>query len=152
MQVIRCGLHHVHKLCELTEEFAKETKWGFTFDYDVCSLAFFDHISSDKCVVLAVERDGDLLAAAILIATQDFCADTQGFLHKFYVRKPYRRTKAMFLLMDEVIKWFDSQECVQSFVTSTSGIDEAVICAFAKLMRKYGYRDCGPTLARGLHG
>lgn len=148
MQVIQCGLHHVPKLCELTEEFALETKWGFTFDYDVCSLAYYDHITSDKSVVLAVERDGELLAAAILIAAQDFCLETQGFFHKFYVRKPYRRTRAMFLLMDEVVKWFDERNCVQSFVTSTSGIDEAAICAFAKLMRKYNFRDCGPTLAR----
>lgn len=151
MNVITCEAKHIGKLCELTKEFAEETNWPFTYDYEVCSSAFFDYIMRDNSCVMAVEKDGELMAACVLIAAQDFCKETQGFLHKFYVRKKYRKTRCSMLLMKQVCDWFDKSGCVVSFVTSTSGISDEVIETFAKLMEKYNFKKCGPTLARSIY-
>lgn len=149
MKVIECQLKDIPKICDIVKEFVEESEFGFTFDDGIASIEFYNYISWDNSCVMAVEKDGNILGGAILIAKQDFTVEKQGFIHKFYIRKPFRKTRAMFLLMEEVCKWFDSQGCYKSFVTSTSGISEAVICSFSKLMQKYGFKECGPTLVRG---
>lgn len=152
MNIIECKIKHIPALCELVREFIQESNWGFTHDSDVCSLAFYDYILSEESIVLAAEIDNKLVAFAVAVTSKDFCAEMQGFLNKFYVSANYRKTRAAILLTQHLAAWFDSRGCVYSFATSTSGISDRAICTFSKLMRKYGFEDCGPTLARGLYG
>lgn len=147
MKVKTCTLQDIASLVELAREFIEESRWGFTFDEQVCKLSFFDFIQGTQSCVLMIENDKEIMGAAILVAAQDLTIEKQGFIHKFYISPKHRRTRAAFLLTDACNKWFDEQGTAVDFTTSTGAV-EGSICGYAKLMGKYGYVSCGPTLSR----
>lgn len=148
IQVYTCAFQHIDALVEMTREFIEESKWGFTHDKALCQDQIFNYILSEESDILAVDVDGKMAGAAILIAHQDLCKEKLGFVHKFFISKPYRKTLAPRFLNRECAKWFDDKQCRVSFATATGHVDEASICAYTNLMAKYDYSPCGPTLCR----
>lgn len=135
-------------LCELAKEFITASKWPFTYDEAVVIDQMCKYILQDHSEVLLVMVDEQVAGGAIVVAAQDLTAEKQGFLHKLFIKEEYRKTLAPLVLAKACAKWFDDQNCPVSFSTSTGNLSLESICAYTKLMRKYGYLDTGPTLYR----
>ena len=87
-----CGIQHLTELGLLAREFSKESHWGLTYHHDVVFRQMIQFISDEQSDVFIVRVDGILAGAAIVVATQDLCKETMGFIHKFYIRKQFRKT------------------------------------------------------------
>lgn len=148
IEVYECSVNDMEALTCLGEEFIKESKWGFTFDKEVCQNQMMGYMLSDSAAIIAVKVDGILAGGAILMAQQDLCLEKLGYIHKFYISPTYRRTLAARSLTRKCTEWFDLQDCFISFTTATGHVDQASICAYTNLMSKYDYSLCGPTLCR----
>jgi hypothetical protein len=150
--VKKCWLEDIAELCLCAKEFNEESSWGLTYDESVAvtQLCAF-MMQEERSAIYAVYMDGEIAGGAIVVASQDLSLETLGFIHKLYIRPKYRKTLAPLYLTKALTEWFDDKGCAISFVTDTGGIG-GVICAFKKLMGKYGYQTGGPTLHRIKHG
>lgn len=141
-------IHDIPQLCELTKMFIESSKWGFTYDDVIAIEQLYGFITQPISDVLVAEFDGVIAAGAIVVAQKDLTVETQGFLHKLFVHPDYRKTLATPHIVQACVDWFDERNCHHSFSTSTGNLSVEAICAYTKLMRKYGYEESGPTLFR----
>lgn len=146
-------IENVAECCLLTREFIEESHWGFTYDHSVVFEQLVNFISSHDSDILIARIDGVVAGGAIIIARQDLCHETLGFIHKFYIRPEFRRTLTARFLTKACTSWFDAHNCHTSFVTDTGNIhNNPLICVFQNLMGKCGYKPTGNTLYRGKNG
>lgn len=142
-----CTIHDIPALLKLTKDFIGESGWGFTFDHETAARDLLEHIESELCVIYLAEVENIPAGYAICIASTDFTLEKQGFLHKFYIAPDFRKTTLPRQLSRQCAKWFDAQDCLYSFTTSTARIGKS-IKTFANLLSKDGFTECGPCMVR----
>lgn len=69
-----------------------------------------------------------------------------GYVSKFYVMPDARGTTAGRELVEEMVDWFDMNQCVCSFATSTANIGQDKL--YINLMAKFGFQLSGTVLMR----
>lgn len=141
----------VNEIIEVAREFIEETAFPVTFDrskvYDRLRDAFF---SPEGGIVLAVSDEGKIAGGAILYACADYQVEKFGYMEKFFVRPSFRSQGVGRKIAKRCAEWFDEQDCLFSFATSTANIGATGL--FTNLMAKFGYQSIGPTLTRKYHG
>ncbi|MDJ0896914.1 MAG: hypothetical protein QNJ92_17350 [Alphaproteobacteria bacterium] len=138
------------QLCEIARTFIEESDYGWIYSPEVSDDTWRKYVAHPDMAVLLAERN-DVIAGGVVVAhDRDFTLNRVGYVVKFYILPAYRRTRAPLLVAKAMTDWFDAQQCWASFATATAaiGADEA----FVKLLTRYGYAPCGPTLMRQIHG
>lgn len=143
-----CTVRDLKDLCKVAESFASESQWKYTYDEDICRVQFFEYISNLQAEVFRVDVDGEIAGLGIVMASQDFSVEIQGFVQKFYILPAFRKTYCARVLSKRMTEWFDMMGCTDSFATSTANLNLQAICLYTNLMKKCGYMECGPTLTR----
>lgn len=104
----------------------------------------FSNSTSD--IIVSYTEDNILAGFAIVHKDTLFNMSPIGILNKFYIRKSYRGTDHGRKLTQMCVDWFDSNDVVDSFATSTAGIGEGK--QFENLFKKYGFAVIGACMRR----
>lgn len=131
------------------EEFIKESGYELTYSYKNSIDYITGLIMDESCGGIVIYLDNEVAGFATFGYDTEFHNERFGYLMKFYVRKQYRGTTVGRKLIEEITKWFDANNCIESFATSTAAIGEDQ--QYVNLLSKYGYSTCGRTLKRGIH-
>jgi len=142
----------VYGVMDLAAEFARESNYGVTFNpqkvYDRLHQAFFN---PEGDIILALDDDGKVVGGAVVYACADWQDEKFGYLEKFYLHPKTRGSGIGRMLAKKCAEWFDANDCLFSFATSTANIGTSG--HFTNMMAKFGYQSIGPTLTRKInHG
>lgn len=137
------------QLLEIARTFVEESRYGWPYSPEVAEHTWRSYLARDDMAVLVADRDGAIVGGAVLAHDRDFTLNRIGYVVKFYILPAHRRTRAAFLVCQAMCEWFDENQCWAAFATSTANIGASE--AYVKLMARYGFGDCGPTLMRTAH-
>lgn len=132
------------EVLELAQEFAEEV--GFTFNAGKAHVTLLGYIQNDHGELITHYVEGALAGAALVAYEDAFQDEFCGFLFKFYVRKPYRKTTASRELAQKVVDWFDDKGCVFSEAMVTGGLTTDKLTL--NLFKKFGYSEHATILRR----
>ena len=144
---IHTGLDcHMTEMLLCAKEFVQESDHLITYS-EYNSTMYFISLLNDTSTDVILIRDGNEVAGIALVGYEaDFHKERFGYVIKFYIRKRFRGTTAGRLLADSMGTWFDINDCIKSFATSTAGIQEDKL--FINLLGKYGFLPEGTVLTR----
>jgi len=138
--------YRVSDILSVAEEFITESHYPITYN-QTNVLGHLQDVLLNPNADILLHYEGDELAGGAIVARgKEFHTEYFGYMTKFFISKKFRGTGASRKLMQEVIDWFDTHECVVSFCSGTANL--GLNKSFDNLVRKYGYEDCGQTLMR----
>lgn len=130
--------------------FIEESNYDIDYDPEG-ALEYMWRWFNDPNTAIFVNYQNDKFAGGVICTKSKECHKQYfGYIVKFYVLPTARGTTCGRELMQEATEWFDKNQCVHTFVTSTAQIGEDQL--FINLMQKYGYSPVGKSLMRKLHG
>lgn len=143
--------HRISDIAKAISTFIEESEYPIKYSQYNTLTTLQNTVTDIDSDILVDYTDNVLNGFAVVQRTDEYHEEYFGYLNKFYILADKRTTRAPFRLIGEVTKWFDDQNCVQSFATATAGIGKDN--AFIKLMSRFGYT-ATPTgmLIRKQHG
>lgn len=134
-------------LGRMIQEFTQESVHSVTFNYNNTMNAIYQRLANEDSVIF-INGDYRENTGGFIICNSDTSWYTEplGYIEKFYVAPLSRGTPIGRELFNEAVNWFDSKDCVSSFLTDTGGVhtDKRLI----NLAGKFGYLPAGTTLQR----
>lgn len=132
---------------KLVSEFVHESNYGLTYSHQNTINTIYQRLADENSVIF-IEGDyregtGGFISCCLDTAWH---VEPFGYIDKFYVAKHSRGTPVGRRLFQHAVDWFDSNNCVASFITDTAMIhnDKRLI----NLAAKFKYIPCGTTLYR----
>lgn len=133
----------------LVQEFINESTYNITFNKDRSLDHIYKVVQSKECNLYLAYLDFRPSGFSMVCYDSDFMSERFGYVMKFYVHPFARGTYVGRKLIEETTKWFDANNCIDSFATSTAGIGQDK--EFQNLLGKFKYEPCGVALKRGLN-
>jgi len=135
----------VSDVLTVAKTFIQESQHPVTYSPE--GLAYVWRVFNDpNSAILLNYQNDEIAGVAIVTRSTDFCAEYMGYLIKFYIMPSGRKTRAARELMQEVVQWFDTNECVTSFGSAAAGIGQDQ--AYINLLSKFGYKELGRAMVR----
>lgn len=131
------------------EEFINESDYPLSYNVQSSTQFIINLLRDPTCEIMLVYKDGVPAGFGIVGYDTEFHNERIGYVLKFYIRKFFRGTPVSRILSVTLSDWFDNNECVVSFVTSTAAIGEDQL--FKNLMGKVNYTPVGEVLKRNKH-
>lgn len=133
----------------LVEQFILESNYNIIYNKDNSIDYIYKILQSKDCNLYLAYNDFRPSGFSMVCYDTDFMSERFGYVMKFYVHPYARGTYVGRRLIEETTKWFDANNCIDSFATSTAGVGHDK--EFQNLLAKYGYAGCGVALKRGLN-
>lgn len=141
--------YRISDVLKLCKEFIDETGYDITYSQEHSLEYLWSVLQDPECDVLIIYQHDEPSAFAIVAKGREFHSEYFGYLMKFYISKTSRGSGMSRILMQDVVDWFDANECIVSFATATGNINSDQL--FKNLLLKFGYVNNGFNLTRKLN-
>jgi len=138
-------INDLEAMVVLAERFIGETNYEVEFDAEKSRHHLAFYLLMPNLKILVADENG-IVGGAMMAVSHEFQKRPFGYVSKFFVAPEARNWGIGRSLIEATIAWLKEQGVSHIFSTATAGLDEMNQRLFVNLLKKYGFRDCGPVM------
>ena len=129
-----------------------ESAWDLTWDNEAARKYLAGYIAGENSDILLITRDDAIAGGALVLVVQECWDEPLAVIDKFFIVRRHRRGTASARLTQAAIDWAHARGAAHLFLAAAarfSGVEQGLLI---RLMRRHGFRETGPYLAKQLTG
>jgi len=142
--------HDLQALVEMVEDANAESRFVGQVDIESAREYLREFIIYDDREIVVADDNGEVIGAIILAVSKEFWTQPLCYVIKFWVLPEGRRTNAARLLLDYIFEYAQDHDCLAVYSTATAELEDREQRLFVNLLKRNGFRDCGPTMKASL--
>lgn len=142
--------HDLTEMVEIAINANAESRFVGEVDIEAAREYLRDFMIYDDRQIVVADNGGEIVGGVILALSKEIWAQPLCYVIKFWVLPAGRRTNASRLLVDYIFEVANDHDCLAVYSTATAELDDREQRLFVNLLKRSGFRDCGPTMKASL--